>query len=218
MVKILSFILFSVGIVSCSYVMIPRNYYGNYTNILNNKIKDSLSLNYNMAYVFEDTFLSRDYSKSLNKDLKCLEYTFFYKNNLMAQIQTPFYSNGNINLINEVELENLIVNGFFNNPLNKDKIDWFYFKIENRKLIKYFLEFNPSNGLNVLNKGQLKKSTYIILNYGYVYEDYFQNDSSISNINIEKPLKFMAKPDSSKADFIQMYKKYIETGSRRYFH
>lgn len=215
MVKYLFIFLLSALIISCKYSLIPNYYFNNYKSISSNS-KDTFTLNIQKVYVYEDTSLTNEYHKSFNYNGKSLIYTFFYKNNLMATIITPFFSSGQFWEVDINQLTSYIKNGYFNNPLNYDKIDWTYYKVENYNVIEYFLQYNSSQGW-ILNNGKVRVIKFLNINRGLIWEGYLKKDSSLIKNYLKIPISISIKPDSSKCDFIRMYNKYINTNKRRYY-
>ena len=201
---------FGLILSSCNYLLIPRRYYDNYTKIINDKSRDTVSLDLNKVYVVEDTFLTRDYkTKSYN-------YVFLYKNNLIANFTTPFVYNSRIHQVSEKNLADSIKNGYFDKPNNKDRISWDYYEIKDGMLIRYFLDYDGSTGHHPLNRGVVKKSKFHIIKNGFIYlENLRTKTDSLLQYNFHAPKEFPIKPDSSKSDFILLYKKYVATGYRR---
>lgn len=208
--KFIFIVLISLILPSCHYLLVPRRYYDNYTRIINDKNRDTISFDLNKVYVLEDTFLTKYYKT------KSYSYSFLYKNNLIADITTPLVYDNRIYPLSEKTLADFINNGFFNNPNNKDKINWDYYEIKDGILIRYIVEYNPSSGHNVLNQGKIKKVKYHIIKNGFIYnKDLKTKKDSLLEYNYNQPKEFSVKPDSSKSEFIYLYKRYLETGSRR---
>ncbi len=216
MVKIIYTFLFLLFFVSCNYIILPHKYFANYTDIINRRSTDTLSLNFNKAYMMEDTFLSKYYSIKLNRNIKSYNYMFFYKNNIIADITIPQIG---ANILSQKDLEDSIKSGFYNRISNRDKISWTYFEIKSNKIITYSYNYNVSNGANTLSPVSIKEIIFLKLNGGLISEYYLDQHkkSLLSKKDLYLPGSLVVKPDSSKSDFFKMYQKYMATGSRRYY-
>lgn len=208
-------------IAGCNYVIVPRRYFNKYTEIINNKSKDAFFPNIRSPYVMEDTFLTRYYSGKQAETVRYYSYTFFYGNNLLLRIRTPVSIGGKRYFLSTVELSDSIKSGFFDKPENAkyNIISWTFYKAEQNRLIDYYFDYSTSSGANALTPVKIHKHNIIKLKEVLVPE-YFYNltrDSvSSSNFLAVQP-EITVKPDSSKAQFIRMYNKYLVTRKRRYY-
>ena len=216
-VKISLFII-TFTFTSCSYLILPKNYFNTYTENIKQKKSGNYTLNINKMYVFRDTFETKSFQESFGFKGQ-FKYIIFYNNSLMAEIYKPFKNNSKTYTNIDKEIIDSINAGFYDKPYNQDKINWTYFKIEENKLIKYSFDGNVSEGHNALSHVYLIERNYILYNGSLVYEDKYNQykNTPLLETFLYNPLEISVKPDSSKSDFIKMYNKYLLTGKRRFY-
>ena len=183
-----------------------------------NNNKDTTSINFRNAYVSLDPFLTNEYSKSAGKQINCFRYFFLYNNNIMATIIYPIAHQNELIIFSEKELIDSIRNGFFDNPINSDDINWYYFKISNQKLYYYVINYDGGNGKVFFPVGSMElyyelKDKNIINKHSYQ----INNEPEVFVNEIYLPSSITVKPDSSKSRFIRAYNKYISTGKTRHY-
>jgi hypothetical protein len=218
MVKSMFIVFFSLFLTSCGYFVLPHKYLRSYTAIVTQSSKTPV-FPAEGVYMVEDTFLTRDYSKLLNKKIKSYRYIFLYKNNLMAKLTTPFIDNGKGYVFSTEELADSISNGFFDKPQNWDRIDWSYFEMKDKAIKKYSFDFEVSSGANALSQVRVFTSNYFILRNGIVPESHYNKvkDTTALKVHTYVPCSIAIKPDSSKSEFIKIYRKYLATGKRAFY-
>jgi hypothetical protein len=203
-VKPIIYILLFLTLTGC-YVVVPKKYFSKYSSILANNPVDPNFFDVSKAYTFIWDTLDEEMSRKYNRKINNFHYSFFYANNLCAQITIPHYSNSTKQWIFDQEDYLKAVKQNLLNPT--EDFSWYYFEIIDSSLIIYNVIFDVGNW-NVMNRGKVVRSKGKIIKDAITYEH--SKKRTIKKFNdrneyIIHKTELTHKPDSSMADIYCMY-------------